>query len=93
MKFHFKTLCFALSLLMLVSTFFVCSAAESVSWGATTGDTDGNGSLDAKDYMILKRYILGTYELDWLSEYRADVNLDSKVGAVDYLYLKRITAE
>ena len=81
-----KKICFVLSLLMLFSVLSVCVAA----WGEYCGDTSGDGFLDAKDYMMLKRYVLGTLELDWHAQYRADVNLDGKVGAADYLYLKSI---
>ena len=54
------------------------------------GDIDGNDKLDAKDYMKLKRSILGTYTLTADEESRADVTLDGKVNTKDYMMLKRV---
>lgn len=82
----YKLLCLLLSMLLLFPALTVCAVNESGS----LGDINGDGSLDAKDYMILKRYILGTYELDWHARYRADINLDGIVYAKDYLQFKRI---
>lgn len=52
------------------------------------GDIDGNGKTDAKDYMMLKRVVLGTYTVD--STAAADVDGDGKISAKDYMMLKRI---
>ncbi|MBQ3002251.1 MAG: dockerin type I repeat-containing protein, partial [Clostridia bacterium] len=54
------------------------------------GDVDGDGSFNTIDYMKLKRYILGTFELDEAAYKRADIDLDGSVAALDYMMLKRI---
>lgn len=53
------------------------------------GDLDGDGKLSSKDYVILKRLVLGT--LSNPEKYRAvaDVNRDGSIGSKDYIYLKR----
>ena len=53
------------------------------------GDVDGNGVLNAQDYLLLKRAILGTLELTDAQKEIADVNRDGKVDAIDYTLLKR----
>ena len=53
------------------------------------GDLDNDGKTNAEDYMMLKRYVLGTYDLSQKGWYRADVNYDGKVDAKDYFILKR----
>lgn len=54
------------------------------------GDVDGSGKLEAKDYMKLKRAILGTYTLTDDEVVRADVSLDGKTDSKDYMMLKRV---
>ena len=53
------------------------------------GDVDGDGEVNGKDYMMLKRHILGTYEI--AEEYlaNADVDSDGYVKVRDYMMLKR----
>ncbi len=53
------------------------------------GDLDGNGKVEAKDYMMLKRHVLGTYQLTDTQKVAADVNLDGKTDAKDYMMVKR----
>ena len=52
------------------------------------GDVNGNGKLDARDYLLLKRAYFGTYTLTCDSEI-SDVNGNGKLDARDYLLLKR----
>lgn len=55
------------------------------------GDVDGNGSVEAKDYIKLKRYVLHTYGTD--DPYEMDrLNVDQKGGvdSKDYIMLKRV---
>ncbi len=54
------------------------------------GDINGNGEIDAKDYMILKRHILETYTMTDEEYARADVDLNGVVEAKDYIMLKRV---
>lgn len=53
------------------------------------GDANGDGAVDANDYMLVKRYVLGTYALDPVKA-RAVMLTDGKtVSATDYLFIKR----
>ncbi|MCH5182537.1 MAG: hypothetical protein J1E00_00040 [Oscillospiraceae bacterium] len=53
------------------------------------GDINGNGKIDALDYLHLKRYCLGTAALTPEQSAAADVNHDGKINSFDYLYVKR----
>ena len=53
------------------------------------GDVNGDGIIHAKDYMMLKRYALGTYELSADRLPAADVTREGKINAKDYMMLKR----
>ena len=70
-----------------------CNAA--VLWGYTPaskpilGDLYGNGSIDAADYLLLKRYCLGTFKLTDAQKAVADVNKDGTIDAHDYMLVKR----
>lgn len=52
------------------------------------GDVDGNGSVTAVDYMLIKNHIMGVAALTDGKLSRADVNKDGKVTAVDYMLIK-----
>ena len=53
------------------------------------GDINGNGQIEATDYLLLKRYCLGTFRLaDWQKAV-ADINGDGSINALDYMLLKR----
>ncbi len=52
------------------------------------GDINGNGKIDARDYLLLKRAYFGTYDLE-CDDAIADVNGNGKLDARDYLLLKR----
>lgn len=71
-----------------------CNA--SVHWGRSSipsapalGDLGGNGKIDSTDYLLLKRYCLGSFTLTDEQKAVADVNKDGKINAVDYLLVKR----
>ncbi len=51
------------------------------------GDVDGDEEVNAKDYMMLKRAVLGTYTLN--KSAAADIDGDGNVNAKDYMMLKR----
>lgn len=53
------------------------------------GDLNGNGKIDAGDYMLLKRYCLGTIGLSDVQTALSDINKDGKINATDYMMLKR----
>lgn len=54
-----------------------------------TGDLNDNGDIDAVDYMMLKRAVLGSYHLCAAQKIAADVNCDDRVNAADYAMVKR----
>lgn len=54
------------------------------------GDVNGDGKIDAVDYAMVKRIVLGTYKPSEEQLIRADVNGDGKVTALDYAMLKRM---
>ena len=53
------------------------------------GDVDCDGKVEATDYMLLKRAILGTYKIGEEGYASADIDRDGKVEATDYMLLKR----
>ena len=53
------------------------------------GDVDGNGICELRDYMMMKRAFLGTFELSADELARADVDGDGKLLALDYMKVKR----
>ncbi len=53
------------------------------------GDVDMDGRLDAADYVLVKRAVLGTLELSDLQTKLADMNEDGKIDVFDYVLLKR----
>jgi len=91
-----RTFCFLLSFVLLFSALCINVLAENEippdEFGDlfVRGDVDGNSKLEAKDYMKLKRAILGTYTLTADEQSRADVTLDGKVNSKDFMMLKRV---
>ena len=54
------------------------------------GDVNGNGKIDGRDYLLLRRIHFGTYTLPKPDQARADINKNGKIDARDYLLLKRM---
>ncbi len=52
------------------------------------GDVDGNGVVDATDYMRIKSVFLGTYSLEGSNKLAADVTADDRIDTTDYLRIK-----
>ena len=53
------------------------------------GDVDNNGAINALDYLLIKRHVLGTFKLSDVQLIVADVNRDGRLNALDYMLLKR----
>lgn len=53
------------------------------------GDVNGNGSIDAGDYIMTKRAFVGTYSLTPIMLAAADCDGSGSVSAADYLMIKR----
>lgn len=68
-----------------------CSA--EVHWGEGAslklGDLDGNGKINAFDYMLAKKYVLRTVSLTEEQKKAADINGNGKVDAMDYAFIKK----
>lgn len=56
---------------------------------AMIGDFNGNGKIDADDYILLKRVYFGTAALDEAQEAIADIDGNGEIDADDYILLKR----
>ena len=52
------------------------------------GDVSGDGEIKAKDYMMIKNYIMGTLNLNETEKKAADVSKDSEIKAKDYMMIK-----
>ena len=55
----------------------------------TLGDVNGNGEIEATDYLLLKRHCLGTFNLTVDQQNAADINGDGEINALDYMLVKR----
>jgi len=53
------------------------------------GDVNGDGKVNSKDYLMIKRDVLGTYELDFFGKEAAKVAGGETISARDYLMIKR----
>lgn len=52
------------------------------------GDTNGDGSISAVDYINVKNQIMGTVNLNDVYKLAADFNQDGNITAVDYMNIK-----
>lgn len=52
------------------------------------GDVSGDGEIKAKDYMMIKNYIMGTLNLNETEKKAADVSKDNEIKAKDYMVIK-----
>ncbi len=75
---------------------YFCWTSEAAVFGASSGETslkgdvDGNGKVNAMDYLQLKRYVLKNFTPSDAVLARMDVNGDKKIDARDYGLVKRI---
>ncbi len=68
---------------------FIISYREAETLVQLIGDIDGNGVLEATDYWMVKRHILGTYELSETALLAANICNDDEININDYMMLKR----
>ncbi len=62
----------------------------TVNVGSTVlGDINEDNNIDTLDYAILKRGVLGTYELSDFESGVGDLNGDMSIDSIDYVLLKR----
>lgn len=69
-----------------IGAYFTLERPKPVS---KIGDVDCNGRVETTDYMLLKRYILGSFKLTESGLALADIDRNGKVEATDYMLLKR----
>ena len=74
-----------LAALILFASVVMISAAEM----RLLGDVNANGIIDAGDYAMAKRAVLGTFDLSDEQKLVADANKNRKVDAGDYAMIKR----
>ncbi len=75
-----------LTVIFLFSLANVFAAGENSS---LLGDVNGDGDIDAYDYILVKRYHFNTVTLNESQLLAADVNNDKAVNEYDYILLKR----
>ena len=76
---------------------YFCWTSEAAAFGAAgaapeikKGDVDGDGHVTARDYLLVKRYVLRNYTPSADQKARMDVNGDNMVNSLDYAILKRV---
>ena len=68
---------------------FYTDSGEIVVPEIKLGDVNGDGNVNSKDYLLLKRYCLKTLALNAQQILSGDVNKDGKADSKDYVLLKR----
>ena len=53
------------------------------------GDINDDGDIDGRDYIVVKKYVLGTADLTDRQLEIADINGDGEVDGIDYLLIKK----
>ncbi|MBQ9847993.1 MAG: DUF4855 domain-containing protein [Clostridia bacterium] len=81
---RFITVFIILSLVLSVAPLSVF-----VSAGELLGDINKDGNVNAVDYALVKRAVLGTYLPDSEGLAASDINGDGEVTAIDYALIKR----
>ena len=56
---------------------------------AASGDVNGDGKIDTKDYIALRRAILGITTLDDAAKLAGDRNGDGKVNSADCIAIRK----
>ncbi len=82
MKFTKRLLVFVLVAVMLSSVLALFPVAKS-------GDLDGSGDIDYIDYMMVRRYCMGTLDLTPAQLKTADVDRSGGVDYLDYMMIRR----
>ncbi len=72
----------------VIRTGDIVICGETVLTVAVRGDLNGDGDVSTVDYMMLKRYVLGTYDLQGAAYYAGCLS-DGALSAGDYMKLKR----
>ncbi|MBP5230430.1 MAG: SH3 domain-containing protein [Clostridia bacterium] len=70
--------------------FFIGRIAVYTRKAAVSGDVDGNGAVNAADYIQMKRHVLGTYVIQGPGYRAGCVAGKGAITASDYLMIKRV---
>ncbi len=70
--------------------FYIGSTVIYSRFAVVCGDANGDGKVDARDYMMAKRAVLETYELSGAFLRAAAVGGGDNVSATDYMKIKRV---
>lgn len=98
MKHMKKLLTVVLTAALLVSCFAVYGSAETVDRFGDDheayderlyGDANMDWKVDATDYMLVKRAVLGTGSISELNYRQTDIDQNGEIDAMDYLLIKR----
>ncbi len=66
-------------------------AYASYEGSTLIGDADLNGTVDAVDYILVKRHCFGAFTLSAMQQLNADVDQNGEIDSGDYTLIKRIT--
>ena len=91
--FRFVSACFAALLLFVPLLAALPLTANASGEPGMPGDLTLDGRIDATDYLLLKRCVLGTYTPDSAQRLCADLNKDGSIDVKDYLLLKNMILE
>ena len=75
--------------LCLVAIPIISSGMQASAALYQQGDVNGDGRINTSDYVLVKRHVLRTLELDAARRERADVTGDGRINISDYALLKR----
>ncbi len=53
-----------------------------------TGDANHDGRNNAVDLTMMKRHLVGTYDMDWIAIMRADLNGNGRIDEGDIIGVK-----
>ena len=76
---------------LLLTLVLLLTVIPSALAAPLRGDTSGEGTINAKDVTVLRRYLAGGYGIE-MDERVGDTNADSSVNAKDVTYLRRYLA-
>lgn len=74
---------------LAIAAYFTVQGDLTIPVTGKIGDIDGNGEISADDYLLLKRAVLGTFQLTDEARACSDIDGDGKVDHIDYMLLKR----
>lgn len=84
MKIYIKVLSCIIASIVLFSSVFVTSIAEST----VLGDADGNGTVGMEDVLAIRKYLVGNSGQNIITS-NADVDKSGDINLLDMLYLRK----